>query len=110
MRTVPGSNNHEGMLDMEYIITTDVIVTRRSIVEADSPEAALERFQAGDREIIDVSDEMSGWEEQEHTAQVIGVMTSCELCGDERLEEDLNEDQRCPPGAEREERNETEGE
>ena len=33
----------------------------------------------------------------------------CELCGDERLEEDLNEDQRGPPCAEREERNEAEG-
>ena len=30
----------------------------------------------------------------------------CELCGDERLEEDLNEDGRCPPCEEREEKNE----
>ena len=33
-------------------------------------------------------------------------MMHCELCGDIRLEEDLNEDQRCPPCEEREERNE----
>ena len=31
---------------------------------------------------------------------------NCELCGDLRLEEDLNEDQRCPPCEEREEKNE----
>ena len=31
---------------------------------------------------------------------------TCELCGDERLEEDLNEDLRCPPCEEREEKNE----
>ena len=31
---------------------------------------------------------------------------TCELCGDERLEEDLNEDGRCPPCEEREEQNE----
>jgi len=31
---------------------------------------------------------------------------TCELCGDERLEEDLNEDGRCPPCEEREEKNE----
>ena len=30
----------------------------------------------------------------------------CELCGDRRLEEDLNEDLRCPPCEEREEKNE----
>ena len=30
----------------------------------------------------------------------------CGLCGDLRLEEDLNEDQRCPPCEEREEKNE----
>ena len=32
---------------------------------------------------------------------------TCELCGDERLEEDLNEDGRCPPCEEREEKNES---
>jgi len=31
---------------------------------------------------------------------------SCELCEDERSEEDLNEDGRCPPCEEREEKNE----
>ena len=31
---------------------------------------------------------------------------NCELCGDLRLEEDLNEDQQCPPCEEREEKNE----
>ena len=31
---------------------------------------------------------------------------TCELCGDMRLEEDLNEDLRCPPCEEREEKNE----
>ena len=31
---------------------------------------------------------------------------ACEVCGDLRLEEDLNEDLRCPPCEEREEKNE----
>ena len=31
----------------------------------------------------------------------------CELCGDMRLEEDLNEDLLCPPCEEREEKNES---
>ena len=31
----------------------------------------------------------------------------CELCGDRRLEEDLNEDLRCPVCEEREEKNES---
>jgi rubrerythrin len=33
-------------------------------------------------------------------------MSWCELCNDERLEEDLNEDGRCPLCEEREEKNE----
>jgi hypothetical protein len=37
---------------------------------------------------------------------VITPTISCELCGDERSEEDLNEDGRCLPCEEREEKNE----
>ena len=58
MWTVPGSNNHEGMLDMAHT----------------------------DSEVM-----------------------YCELCGDERVASDLNSELRCPPCAELEERNETEG-
>ena len=41
------------------------------------------------------------------SAEVDSILyMTCELCGDERLEEDLNEDGRCPPCEEREEKNE----
>ena len=42
------------------------------------------------------------------SAEVDSILyMACELCGDLRLEEDLNEDLRCPPCEEREETNET---
>ena len=41
------------------------------------------------------------------SAEVDSILyMACELCGDLRLEEDLNEDLRCPPCEEREEKNE----
>ena len=45
---------------------------------------------------------------QEVIAQLEKLLMYCELCGDERVASDLNEDQRCPPCQEREERNEGE--
>ena len=42
------------------------------------------------------------------SAEVDSILyMTCELCGDMRLEEDLNEDLRCPPCEEREEKNES---
>jgi hypothetical protein len=48
MRTVPGSNNQEGVLDMEYKIVVQATVNREYLVKADSPEDAITKYRPGE--------------------------------------------------------------
>ena len=106
MRSLPAPDNQEGMLDMEYKIVVQATVNREYLVKADSPEDAITKYRQGEGTLTyQANDETDPWPEDWDTA---GVMMHCELCGDERLEEDLNSELRCRPCVEREERNEGE--
>ena len=58
----------------------------------------------GDNDFCDYSRLVAMTKAKEEVDSILYM--ACELCGDLRLEEDLNEDQRCPPCEEREEKNE----
>ena len=79
-------------------------------------EAENKAINAWQGERIEDEDGASYWDITHHPDGTVTAkpkaspykqeMSWCELCGDERSEEDLNEDGRCPPCEEREEKNE----
>ena len=87
-----------------YTVTQEqLVMVSEALLDA---ESLMETMTAGPDDNADL--EYSRLEAMtKASADVDSILyMACELCGDLRLEEDLNEDQRCPPCEEREEKNE----
>ena len=87
-----------------YTVTQEqLVMVSEALLDA---ESLMETMTAGPDDNADL--EYSRLEAMtKASAEVDSILYMvCELCGDERLEEDLNEDGRCPPCEEREKKNE----